>query len=65
MSDEDGFRGIRFIKDRKGFLAYLQEHVTYSKQQTGCKVRYIRLNNAPEFAGSQTKAWAKGKGIAI
>ena len=32
MSDEDGFRGIRFMRDRKGFLAYLQEHVAYSEQ---------------------------------
>ena len=32
MSNKDDFRGIRFIKDRKEFLVYLKEHVTYSEQ---------------------------------
>ena len=32
ISNKDGFRGIRFMKDRKEFLAYLEEYVTYSEQ---------------------------------
>jgi hypothetical protein len=55
-TDKSTFRTIEFTESRKALVLRISETVAYAEQQTGCKVRHLRLNNAPEFRGGQLLA---------
>jgi hypothetical protein len=56
---------VAYNSDRKSYFTDLQNQVTFSKTQTGNKVKRLYLNNTPEFILGQVKDWYKSKEIRL